>query len=225
MFSIAIDGPAGAGKSTVAKRLAADCQMIYVDTGAMYRTIGYYILQQGLNPKNPEDVIPQLPNIHIGISYSQEGGQRISLNGKDVSQEIRLPEMSMASSNVSAIPQVRSFLLDLQRNMAKEYDVIMDGRDIGTVVLPNADLKIFLTASPEERSRRRFLEYQAKGLPTSYEDTLADVQKRDYQDSHREVAPLKQAQDAVLLDTTGLNFEQTVEQIKLIIKERFCHVL
>ena len=225
MISIAIDGPAGAGKSTVAKRLAADCKMIYVDTGALYRTIGYYILQKGLDSQKPEQVVPQLSNIHINLSCSQEKGQRISLNGTDVSEEIRLPEMSMAASNVSAIPQVRSFLLDLQRDMAKKYDVIMDGRDIGTVVLPEADLKIFLTASVEERSRRRFLEYQAKGVPTSYEETLADVEKRDYQDSHRQVAPLKQAPDAILLDTTGLNFEETVQRIKSIMKERFNNVL
>ncbi len=220
MFAIAIDGPAGAGKSTIARRVAADLSIIYVDTGAMYRAIGAYAIRKGVDTKDAEKVAALLPEISLELTYSEEQGQRIFLNGEDVSTEIRLPEMGMAASNVSAIPQVRAFLLEQQRGMAKRQSVIMDGRDIGTVVLPDAEVKIFLTASPEERAKRRWKEFQEKGLSDSYEDILADVLRRDEQDMNRPIAPLKQADDAVLLDSTALNFAETVEKVKEIIKER-----
>ena len=220
MFAIAIDGPAGAGKSTIARKVAADLSIIYVDTGAMYRAIGAYTIRKGLDTKSAEQVTSLLPKIQIELSYSEEQGQRIFLNGEDVSTEIRLPEMGMAASNVSAIPAVRSFLLEQQRSMAKRQSVIMDGRDIGTVVLPDAEVKIFLTATPEERAMRRWKEFHAKGLPDTYEEILADVLRRDEQDMNRPIAPLKQADDAVLLDSTNLNFAETVEKVKEIIKER-----
>ena len=220
MFAIAIDGPAGAGKSTIARKVAAELSIIYVDTGAMYRAIGAYAIRKGVDTKDAESVAALLPEISLELSYSEEQGQRIFLNGEDVSTEIRLPEMGMAASNVSAIPDVRAFLLEQQRIMAKRQSVIMDGRDIGTVVLPDAEVKIFLTASPEERARRRWKEFSEKGLPDTYEEILADVIRRDEQDMNRPIAPLKQADDAVLLDSTELNFAQTVEKVKEIIKER-----
>ena len=220
MFAIAIDGPAGAGKSTIARKVAAELSIIYVDTGAMYRAIGAYAIRKGVDTKDAESVTALLPEISLELSYSEEQGQRIFLNGEDVSTEIRLPEMGMAASNVSAIPDVRAFLLEQQRSMAKRQSVIMDGRDIGTVVLPDAEVKIFLTASPEERARRRWKEFSEKGLPDTYEEILADVIRRDEQDMNRPIAPLKQADDAVLLDSTELNFAQTVEKVKEIIKER-----
>ena len=220
MFAIAIDGPAGAGKSTIARKVAAELSIIYVDTGAMYRAIGAYAIRKGVDTKDAESVAALLPEISLELSYSEEQGQRIFLNGEDVSTEIRLPEMGMAASNVSAIPDVRAFLLEQQRSMAKRQSVIMEGRDIGTVVLPDAEVKIFLTASPEERARRRWKEFSEKGLPDTYEEILADVIRRDEQDMNRPIAPLKQADDAVLLDSTELNFAQTVEKVKEIIKER-----
>ncbi|MBQ9969664.1 MAG: (d)CMP kinase [Oscillospiraceae bacterium] len=220
MFAIAIDGPAGAGKSTIARKVAAELSIIYVDTGAMYRAIGAYAIRQGVDTKNAPAVAALLPEISLELTYSEELGQRIFLNGEDVSSEIRLPEMGMAASNVSAIPEVRAFLLEQQRGMAKRQSVIMDGRDIGTVVLPDAEVKIFLTASAEERARRRWKEFSEKGLPDTYEEILADVIRRDEQDMNRPIAPLKQADDAILLDSTALNFAETVEKVKEIIKER-----
>ncbi len=225
MFAVAIDGPAGAGKSTIARKVAADLSIIYVDTGAMYRAIGAYALKKGLDPHSREQVTPLLPEIRLELNHSPEEGQRIFLNGQDVSEQIRLPEMSMAASAVSAIPEVRAFLLEQQRSLARRQSVIMDGRDIGTVVLPQAEVKIFLTAAAEERARRRWKEYQEKGLPDSYEAILADVIQRDEQDKNRPIAPLRQAEDAVLLDTTGLNFAQSVEKVKEIIRERVADVL
>lgn len=225
MFAVAIDGPAGAGKSTIARKVAADLSIIYVDTGAMYRAIGAYALKKGLDPHSREQVAPLLPEIRLELNHSPEEGQRIFLNGEDVSEPIRLPEMSMAASAVSAIPEVRAFLLEQQRSLARRQSVIMDGRDIGTVVLPQAEVKIFLTAAAEERARRRWKEYQEKGLPDSYEAILADVIQRDEQDKNRPIAPLRQAEDAVLLDTTGLNFAQSVEKVKEIIRERVADVL
>lgn len=219
MVSVAIDGPAGAGKSTLARRLAADLGYIYVDTGAMYRTIGLYALRAGKDPKDNEAVNALLPEISLKLD-SIEGEQHIYLNGEDVSTAIRTEEAGMAASAVGANPAVRAFLLDLQRNMAKTQDVLMDGRDIGTVVLPDATVKIFLTASPEARATRRWKEYQQKGVEANYEDVLADVKQRDYQDTHRAAAPLKQADDAVLLDTSEMNFEQSLEAMKKIIAEK-----
>ena len=220
MFAIAIDGPAGAGKSTIARKVAAELSIIYVDTGAMYRAIGAYAIRKGVDTKDASAVAALLPEISLELTYSEEQGQRIFLNGEDVSSEIRLPEMGMAASNVSAIPEVRAFLLEQQRGMAKRQSVIMDGRDIGTVVLPDAKVKIFLTASAEERARRRWKEFSEKGLPDTYEEILADVIRRDEQDMNRPIAPLKQADDAILLDSTALNFAETVEKVKEIIKER-----
>ena len=192
MVSVAIDGPAGAGKSTLARRLAADFGYIYVDTGAMFRTIGLYALRAGKDPKDNEAVNALLPNITLEFAFI-EGEQHIYLNGEDVSTAIRTEEVGMAASAVGANPAVRAFLLEMQRDMAKTQNILMDGRDIGTVVLPNATVKIFLTASPEARATRRWKEYQQKGIDTPYEDVLADVKQRDYQDTHRAAAPLKQA--------------------------------
>lgn len=220
MIRVAIDGPSGAGKSTVAKRIAKDLSIIYVDTGAMYRCIGLYALRQGLDTKDSQQVSSCLKQIHLETSYDVQNGQRIFLNGEDVSEAIRTPDASMAASNVSAIPQVRAFLLDLQRDMAKKQSLVMDGRDIGTVVIPDAELKIFLTASPESRARRRYLEYVQKGQQPVYDDILRDVILRDHQDSTRTAAPLCQAPDAVELDTTEINFEDTVSIIKEMILKK-----
>ena len=218
-FAIAIDGPAAAGKSTVAKAIAASMGFIYVDTGALYRAIGFYAHDKVDSTTNAEAVSALLKDINLQIKYV-DGVQKIILNGVDVSEEIRSPEMSMAASNVSAIPAVRAFLLDLQRRMAQENSVVMDGRDIGTVILPNAQVKIFLTASPEERARRRMLEYKQKGQVVDFDQLLEEIKQRDYNDSHRATAPLKQADDAVLVDSTELNFEQALETITAIIKEK-----
>ena len=219
MVSVAIDGPAGAGKSTLARRLAAELGYIYVDTGAMFRTIGLCALRAGKDPKDNEAVNALLPEISLKFAFI-EGEQHIYLNGEDVSTAIRTEEMGMAASAVGANPAVRTFLLGMQRDMAKTQDVLMDGRDIGTVVLPDATVKIFLTASPEARATRRWKEYQQKGVEVSYEEVLADVRQRDYQDTHRAAAPLRQADDAQLLDTSEMNFEQSLEAMKKMIVEK-----
>lgn len=218
--SIAIDGPSGAGKSSLARRAAAHFGLIYVDTGAIYRCVGLAAYRRGVDTKNAEAVAAILPELEIRMIYNEAGEQRMLLGDEDVSAAIRLPEISICASNVSAHPVVRAFLLDMQRKMAREHSVIMDGRDIGTVVLPNADLKIYLTASAEARAQRRLLELQAKGVETSFEDVLRDIELRDYQDSHRAEAPLRQADDAVLLDTTEIDFEQSFERLREIIEER-----
>ena len=212
MISVAIDGPAGAGKSTIARAVAQKLGYLYVDTGALYRAIGLYARRQGADPAQGEQVCPLLPQIRLSLRYV-DGVQHVTLNGEDVSEDIRLPEMSSAASQVSAIPQVRDFLFDLQQNLAREHNVVMDGRDIGTVVLPQAQVKIYLTATPQERARRRHLELLDKGIDQSYDQVLQDVLQRDYNDSHRAVAPLKQAQDAVCIDTTGLDFEQSLQTV------------
>ena len=219
MVSVAIDGPAGAGKSTLARRLAAELGYIYVDTGAMFRTIGLYALRAGKDPKDNEAVNALLPEISLKFAFI-EGEQHIYLNGEDVSTAIRTEEVGMAASAVGANPEVRAFLLGMQRDMAKTQDVLMDGRDIGTVVLPDATVKIFLTASPEARATRRWKEYQQKGVEVSYEEVLADGRQRDYQDTHRAAAPLRQADDAQLLDTSEMNFEQSLEAMKKMIVEK-----
>ena len=216
MISVAIDGPSGAGKSSLAKRLAADMGFTYVDTGAMYRSIGLYAVRQGKDPHDAAAVEALLPQIHLDTKL-EEGTQHFYLNGEDVSEAIRTPEISYYASKVSAVPEVRRFLLETQRNMAKNGNILMDGRDIGTVVLPDATVKIFLTASPEARATRRWKEYQEKGVNTPYEEVLADVKQRDYQDTHRAAAPLKQAEDTVLLDTSELDFEQSLAAMKKII--------
>ena len=219
MVSVAIDGPAGAGKSTLARRLAAELGYIYVDTGAMFRTIGLYALRAGKDPKDNEAVNALLPEISLKFAFIG-GEQHIYLNGEDVSTAIRTEEVGLAASAVGAHPEVRAFLLGMQRDMAKTQDVLMDGRDIGTVVLPDATVKIFLTASPEARATRRWKEYQQKGVEVSYEEVLADVRQRDYQDTHRAAAPLRQADDAQLLDTSEMNFEQSLEAMKKMIVEK-----
>ncbi len=217
-INIAMDGPAGAGKSTVAKAAAKTLGFIYVDTGALYRSVAYYALSKGADCKNAVEVVPLLAEITPELKFI-DGAQRVFLNGEDVSDRIRTPEISMGASNVSAIPEVRKFLFELQRKIAAENNVIMDGRDIGTVVLPDADLKIFFTASPEERARRRHNELTEKGECVTFASVLAEVNERDYNDSHREIAPLRQAEDAVLCDNTELNFDQSVEKVVSMIRE------
>lgn len=219
MVSVAIDGPAGAGKSTLARRLAAQLGYIYVDTGAMYRAVGLYALRAGQDPKDNAAVEELLPQISLRLDCP-DGEQHIYLNGEDVSSAIRTEQAGMAASAVGANPAVRAFLLETQRQMARTQNVLMDGRDIGTVVLPDAAVKIFLTASPEARAVRRWKEYQEKGQQVSYEQVLEDVRQRDYQDTHREAAPLRQAEDAVLLDTSELDFEQSLAAMAAIIAEK-----
>ena len=219
MVSVAIDGPSGAGKSSMAKRLAAELGYTYVDTGAMYRTVGLYALRAGKDPADNSAVEALLPQIHLDIVL-KDGTQHVLLNGEDVSSAIRAEEVGMAASAVGANPAVRAFLLDTQRNLAKSRDVLMDGRDIGTVVLPDATVKIFLTASPEARAKRRFAELQAKGEQTDFETVLADIRRRDDQDTHRAAAPLRQADDAVLVDTSELDIEQSFALLKKTILDR-----
>ena len=217
--SVAIDGPSGAGKSTLARMLAKKFCLIYVDTGALYRSIGLYVCRKGVASKDAEQVEKMLPEISVELKYNEKGEQRVVLNGEDVSEDIRLPEISIYASDVSAMPPVRKFLLEMQRDMARKYNVIMDGRDIGTVVLPGAGLKIFLTASAEERAMRRYHELQGKGIETNYEDVLKDMIYRDKNDSSRAMAPLKAADDAVLVDTTGNTLERSFEILSAIVKE------
>ena len=214
-IAIAIDGPAGAGKSTIAKAAAKHLGFIYVDTGAMYRAIGLYTIRKGVDPADTQAVVALLSEIEVSLARDENKNQLVILNGEDVSGFIRTEQVSMAASRVSAIPEVRAFLLNLQRDMAKANDVIMDGRDIGTVVLPDAKVKIFLTASAEIRARRRYDELIAKGEQAVYEDVLADVIERDNNDMNRPIAPLKPAQDSIIVDTSELNLE---ESIALLIK-------
>ncbi|HIZ42105.1 MAG TPA: (d)CMP kinase [Candidatus Gemmiger excrementigallinarum] len=218
MISVAIDGPSGAGKSSLAKRLAADLGYVYVDTGAMYRSIGLYAVRQGADLHDADAVAALLPGIQLDIRLV-EGAQHVYLNGEDVSEAIRAEEIGMAASAVSAHPQVRAFLLETQRGLAANQNVLMDGRDIGTVVLPQATVKIFLTASAEARAQRRCKELQEKGQPAELETVLADIRQRDYQDTHREVAPLKQADDAILVDTSDIDFDQSFAVLKRTILE------
>ena len=210
MISVAIDGPAGAGKSTLARRLAADFGYIYVDTGAMFRTIGLYALRAGKEPKDNEAVDALLPNITLEFAFI-EGEQHIYLNGEDVSTAIRTEEVGMAASAVGANPAVRAFLLEMQRDMAKTQNILMDGRDIGTTVFPHAEMKVFVEASPEERARRRLKELEEKGLATNYEEVLANIRERDHIDSTREVSPLRRASDAFLLNNDNLNHQQQMQ--------------
>lgn len=217
--AIAIDGPSAAGKSSIAKMLSKKLGFLYVDTGALYRAIGYYALCKKVNPKNEDEVAALLDDIDLNLFYV-DSSQRISLNGVDVTDKIRDADVSMAASDVSALPSVRQFLLEFQRSFSAQNNVVMDGRDIGTVILPDATFKFFLTALPETRARRRQLEYEQKGYKTEYDDILQDIIQRDYNDSHRKTAPLKQAPDAVLIDSTKLNIEQTLEQFLHIIGEK-----
>ena len=219
-ISIAIDGPAGAGKSTIAKRLAKELGFYYVDTGAIYRTVAYFLDLLGVSPKDADGVHRYLDELTIDIYYDETGLQHMLMNGIDVTDDIRTPDISQKASLVSAHAEVREMLLDMQRDVAKENNVIMDGRDIGTVVLPRADVKIFLTASAEVRAKRRLAEIQAKGGKDSFEKVLKDLQQRDYQDSHREIAPLKQARDAIKLDTSDLDIDGVIAAIRQIILEK-----
>ena len=218
--AIAIDGPSGAGKSSLARRAAAHFGLIYVDTGAIYRCVGLAAHRMDVNTRDAEAVQRILPTLDIRMDYNDAGEQRMFLGEEDVSSDIRLPEISICASNVSAHPAVRAFLLEMQRKMARENSVIMDGRDIGTVVLPDADLKIYLTASAEARAHRRMLELQNKGIDASFDDVLKDIELRDYQDTHRAEAPLRRAEDAVLLDTTEIGFDESFELLCRTIEER-----
>lgn len=219
MISIALDGPAGAGKSTVAKGVAKELGFIYVDTGALYRTVGLKFLREGYDTTLDCDIEAILKTIEVDIKFI-DGAQHVFLNGEDVSDEIRTPDASMMASAVSAKPPVRAFLLEMQRKLARENNVLMDGRDIGTVVLPNATLKFFVTATVEERANRRYKELLEKGMNVNYDDIYKDIETRDYNDSHREIAPLKPAEDSIMFDTTGNTLEQSLEQLLKMIKER-----
>lgn len=218
--SIAIDGPAGAGKSTLARRLAERLGFLYVDTGAIYRTVALAVLRAGADSADEDQVVPLLDGLDVKMAYGEDGVQRMYLAGEDVSEAIREHKVSGIASKTSAIPAVRAFLLDFQRRQAREHDVVMDGRDIGTVVLPGADVKIFLTAAPEARAKRRLLELEQRGQKADYETVLRDIMDRDWQDEHRSVAPLKRAEDAALLDTTDLNLEQSLEGLLSLVKEK-----
>ena len=219
-YAIAIDGPSGAGKSTLARRAASEFTFLYVDTGAIYRTVGLACHRRGIDCHDEPAVSAILPALDIRMGYNEAGEQRMFLNGEDVSSVIRAPEVSICASDVSSLPAVRAFLLEMQRKTARENNVIMDGRDIGTVVLPEAELKIYLTASAAARAERRLKELLAKGVETSFEDVLRDIEYRDYQDSHREIAPLRQAEDAVLLDTSDIGLEESCQLLFRTIREK-----
>ena len=219
MTAIAIDGPAGAGKSTIARKAAQKLGFLYVDTGALYRAVGLFMLQQGVDPGDAHTVIPLLKSVSVSLEY-REGEQRVILCGEDVSDKIRTDDVSLAASRVSPIPEVRSFLFSLQQDIAKTNNVVMDGRDIGTVVLPNAQVKIFLTASAEERARRRYFQLIHSGVKANYGDVLQDLRQRDYNDTHRAVSPLKRADDAVLMDTTKDSLGQSVARLIRIVEQK-----
>lgn len=218
-IAIAIDGPAGAGKSTISKSAAKQLGFIYIDTGALYRTVGLAATRAGVEPVEGKEVDELLKKITVELTFNDKGEQVVLLDKEDVSGLIRTPEASMMASKISAVPAVRAYLLDLQRDMAKKNNVIMDGRDIGTVILPDAEVKIFLTATPEARAQRRYKELKEKGLDVKYEDILEDVKTRDYNDMHRDIAPLKQADDAILADTTEIDLQGSIDLIVKIIKE------
>lgn len=220
MISIAIDGPSGAGKSTISRKAAEIFGFIYVDTGAIYRTIGLASKIRGISLDDKAAVMEMLTKLNIELKYNESGEQHMYLDGKDVSRDIRLPEVSMLASKVSAIPEVRTFLVDMQRDMAKKYDVIMDGRDIGTVILPDADLKIFLTADVNDRAQRRYEELRTKGMIKPFDEVLAEMKQRDEQDTLRAAAPLKAAEDAVMLDTSGNTLEQSIAEVCRLIADR-----
>ena len=219
MIRIAIDGPSGSGKSTLAKAVARELGIIYVDTGALYRTIGYYVYLCGKDPHDVDQVISLLPGANIELKY-ENGSQRVILNGEDLGDKIRMPEMSMYASAVSAIPAVREFLLEMQKSMARENSVVMDGRDIGTVIIPDADVKVFLVASNETRAKRRTLELISKGVDAKYEDVLADMIERDKNDKNRDIAPAIPADDAVIFDNSEMSVEESLKEIVRLVNER-----
>ena len=219
MIRIAIDGPGGAGKSSVARAVAKELGIIYVDTGALYRTVGYHVFANGKDPHDQEAVKSLLSSVNIELKY-ENGSQRVILNGEDLGDKIRMPEMSMYASAVSAQPAVRAFLLDMQKRMARENSVVMDGRDIGTVIIPDADVKIFLTASNETRAQRRTLELRQKGVDVKYEDVLADMIERDMNDKNREIAPALPADDAIIFDNSVMTVEESLKEIVRLVNER-----
>ena len=219
-YAVAVDGPSGAGKSTLARAVAKELGIMYVDTGAIYRVIGLAAHRKGIDPKDAAAVEALLPELKVGMEHGADGEQRMYLGGEDVSRDIRLPEISMYASAVSVFSSVRAFLLEMQRALAREHSVIMDGRDIGTVVLPDAEVKIYLTADAEVRARRRFLELEQRGTPKSYDEVLAELKERDWNDTHRDVAPLRQAEDAALADTSQLDFEQSKALLLEIIRKK-----
>ena len=220
-ISVAIDGPSGAGKSSIARKTAASFGFLYVDTGAIYRTVGLAVCRAGISSRDAEGIKKLLPELDISLQYGEDGLQHMMLAGEDVSSQIRTPEISIYASDVSALPEVRAFLMETQRSLARTHDVIMDGRDIGTVVLPDAGLKIFLTASPEARAGRRLLELRQKGQEVSFETVLEEMRYRDENDSRRAAAPLRPAEDAVFVDTTELDFDQSCQAVADLIRERF----
>lgn len=217
-YAVAIDGPSGAGKSTLARAAAERLGILYVDTGAIYRTIGLYVQRRGIDPKDTAAVLAALPDIRIGMDHDADGMQRMLLNGEDVTADIRLPEISMYASAVSAIQGVRDFLMEMQRSLARERSVIMDGRDIGTVVLPDADVKIFLYADVEVRAKRRELELRQRGTPKPYEEVLREMEERDYNDTHRAAAPLRAADDAIMVDTSSMDFDASLDLLLDVIR-------
>ena len=217
-YAVAIDGPSGAGKSTLARAAAERLGILYVDTGAIYRTIGLYVQRRGIDPKDTAAVLAALPDIRIGTDHDADGMQRMLLNGEDVTADIRLPEISMYASAVSAIQGVRDFLMEMQRSLARERSVIMDGRDIGTVVLPDADVKIFLYADVEVRAKRRELELRQRGTPKPYEEVLREMEERDYNDTHRAAAPLRAADDAIMVDTSSMDFDASLALLLDVIR-------
>lgn len=217
---VAVDGPSGAGKSTLARAAAAALGFLYVDTGAIYRTVGLSVRDRGADPGDEPAVADILPSLRVELRYDEAGRQRMLLNGRDVSEEIRLPEISRYASAVSALPVVRAYLMETQRELARRNNVIMDGRDIGTVVLPDAEVKVYLTASAQVRAERRCRELEERGTPQPFEEVLRDIEDRDYRDTHREAAPLRQAEDAVLLDTSALDFQQSLEALLRLVRER-----
>lgn len=217
-YAVAIDGPSGAGKSTLARAAAERLGILYVDTGAIYRTIGLYVQRRGIDPKDTAAVLAALPDIRIGMDHDADGMQRMLLNGEDVTANIRLPEISMYASAVSAIQGVRDFLMEMQRSLARERSVIMDGRDIGTVVLPDADVKIFLYADVEVRAKRRELELRQRGTPKPYEEVLREMEERDYNDTHRAAAPLRAADDAIMVDTSSMDFDASLALLLDVIR-------
>ena len=219
-YAVAIDGPSGAGKSTLARAAAERLGILYVDTGAIYRTIGLYVQRRGIDPKDTAAVLAALPDIRIGMDHDADGMQRMLLNGEDVTADIRLPEISMYASAASAIQGVRDFLMEMQRSLARERSVIMDGRDIGTVVLPDADVKIFLCADLETRARRRCLELEKRGTPKAFEEVLQEMEQRDYNDTHRAAAPLRPADDAIMIDNTDMDFAASLELLLDVIRGR-----
>ena len=219
-YSIAIDGPAGAGKSTIARRIAAELGYKYVDTGAIYRTVAYFLDLWGVSPKDVDGVERYIDELTVGIEYDDEGKQHMIMNGMDVTDDIRTPDISKKASDVSAHGCVREMLLDMQRDVVKQYNVVMDGRDIGTVVLPKADVKIFLTASAEVRAKRRTLELEAKGQKADYNQILKAIQERDYNDSHRAIAPLKMARDSIKVDTSDMNIDEVILTISQIVGKK-----